>query len=194
MPELKEVIAKFVDPGKIDEAVAELNKELPLIYIPKTKFNEVNEELKLTKQQLADTNKSVEDLTKKASSVEEYQKQIATLKQTTIDLETNAKNQIAAITKKTQLKDLLVETGAHKDALDLLVEKYLPEVELDEKGIKEAKKLADKIKAEKSGLFVTVAINSNDKGDGKKNPPGAADDERLKKLFGLSTPTTPGGK
>lgn len=192
--EIKEVLAKFVDASKLDEAIAELNKELPLSYIPKTKFNEVNDELKLTKQQLADQSKSVQDLTKKASSLEEAQKQIEDLKKASADLETKTKAQIEAITKKTQLKDLLVENGAHKDATDLLVEKYLTDVEIDEKGIKEPKKLIEKIKTEKAGLFVVDTSNSGDKGAGKGNPPGEADSERLNKLFGLTSPAKPGGK
>lgn len=187
MAEIKEVIAKFVDAAKVDEVLTELNKELPLHYIPKTKFNEVNDELKLTKQQLMDTNKSVEDLSKKAASVEEYQKQIDDLKKKSTDLEANTKAQIEAITKRTKLKDLLVENGAHKDATDLLVEKYLTEAEVDDKGIKEPKKLIDKIKTEKAGLFLTEHIDSNDKGGGKGNPPGASDTERLNKLFGIVT-------
>jgi len=193
MPDIKELIAKYVDPAKVDEAVAELNKELPLLYIPKTKFNEVNDELKIAKEQLVSTNKSVEDLTKKASTIEEYQKQIEDLKNKTVELETNAKNQIATITKKTKLKDLLVENGVHKDAIDLMVEKYLPDTEVDDTGIKDAKKLINRIKEEKGGLFVTVSTNSDDKGEGKGKPAGKPDDARLKKLFGLGI-TNPGEK
>lgn len=192
--EIKDVLAKYVDASKVDEALADLNKELPLSYIPKTKFNEINDELKLTKQQLADQTKSVQDLTKKASSLEEAQKQIEDLKKATTDLEAKAKADIAAITKRTNLKELLIEAGAHKDATDLLVEKYLGDVELDEKGVKDSAKLIEKIKAEKTGLFVTTTGNSGDKGGGKGNPPGAADDAKLKALFGLAPAPTQGGK
>jgi len=47
--ELKDVLGKYINAEQLDSVVEELNRELPKSYIVKSRFNEVNDELKLTK-------------------------------------------------------------------------------------------------------------------------------------------------
>lgn len=63
---------------EIDEATfeAELNKALATDWIPKTKFNELNEEKKLTDKALEGANATLKDLQVKAGLSEEYKAQI----------------------------------------------------------------------------------------------------------------------
>lgn len=186
MEGLKEVIAKYVDPEKVDAIVDEINKELPKHFIPKGRFNEVNDELKIVKTQNEEMKKSVDELSAKASTIEEYQKQVADLNTKNTEIEANAKKQVAQITKRTQLKELLLVNNVHKDAVDLLVDKYSESVQTDEKGIVGSDDLLKTIKAEKSGLFITTQIDSSIKNEnnGNKTLPDA-ETEKLRSSFGL---------
>lgn len=185
MAELKELLGKYIDAEKLDSVVEELNQELPKQYIPKGRFNEVNEELKITRSTLEENKKAIELLSQKANSLEEYEKKIADLTKANADIEASANNQIASITKKTQLKELLLVNDAHKDSVDLLVEKYADGVEMTDGKITLADELIAKIKAERAGLFLTKQSNSGDQG-GHQTPPNEDDTARLRKLYGLS--------
>jgi hypothetical protein len=134
---IKNIIVKYVDADKAVELEKELDAELPKQMIPKGRFNEVSEELKIVKAQMDENKKSFEELTKKASSVDEYEKKVAELLTKNKEIEDTAKKNIANVTKRSQLKELLMGNNAHKDALDLLVEKYTEEADIDDKGIKE---------------------------------------------------------
>lgn len=184
MAELKDLLGKYIEAEKLDGAVEELNQELPKQFIPKGRFNEVNEELKVIKGQLEENKKAMESLSQKANSVEEYEKQITELKKLNSDIEENSNKQIASITKRTQLKELLLLNNAHKDALELLVEKYANEAEIVDGKIKGADTLLNKIKEERSGLFLQKVDDTVDKGQNKTNPT-SDDTDRLRKLFGL---------
>ena len=61
--------------------------------------------------------------------------------------------------------------NVHKDAIDLLVEKYADTAEYaTDKGLRDSDKLLAKIREEKAGLFIESSEDSHDK-DGKKTPP-----------------------
>lgn len=184
MAEIKELLAKYLDADKLDSVVEELNQDFAKAYIPKGRFNEVNEELKIVRTQLDDNKKAMESLSQKASSIEEYEKKLAELQQLNSDIETKSQQQIASITKKTQLKELLLVNNAHKDAIELLVEKYADKAEVENDKIKDSDKLLETIKAEKSGLFVQTKVESVDQGGHKENPI-PDDSDRLRKLYGL---------
>lgn len=181
---LKELLGKYVEADKIDTAVGEITKEMPKYTMPKAKFNEINDELKIVKGQLAEKDDAMKTLTEKASSVDEYAKKIAELQTKNAEIEETAKKQVAQITKRTQLKDLLSGAGVHKDAVDLLVDKYAETVELDDKGIKSPDKIIESIKAEKGGLFLETKANSADDDKGKQKTPDI-EDAKIRKAFGL---------
>lgn len=185
MADVKELLAKYIEDGeKLNAVVEELNQDFAKTYIPKGRFNEVNEELKIVRSQLDENKKAMETLSQKASSIEEYEKKLNELQQLNSDIEAKSQQQIASITKKTQLKELLLVNNAHKDAIELLVEKYADKVEIDNDKIKDSELLLDTIKAEKAGLFVQTKVESVDQGSHKENPI-PDDSDRLRKLYGL---------
>jgi len=188
---LKEFLQTYIeDEEKLNSAVEDFSKNhFPKHAMPKGKYNEVAEELKLTKGQLEEQKKSLEDLSKKANTIEEYEAQLEALKQKNTEIEESYKGQISGITKKTELEKMLLSENAHKDAVDLLLQKYIDVVELDDNGaIKDAPTLIEKIKSEKGGLFVTENANSQNKGEGAKakTPEATADIEnRMRTAMGL---------
>jgi len=166
---MQEILNEYItEEEKLKEAVDKLDKENPKHFIPKAKFNDVNEELKVTKEQLASNKKLVDELSNKAESVEEYESQLKTWKTKYDDLEKTSQEKISNITKKTQLKEFLLENNAHKDALDLLIDKYSEEVEVDGDSIKDADKLIERIKEERSGLFIKTTEDSDQKNENNK--------------------------
>ena len=188
---IKEALKGLVDDEKLNEVAVAIEKGVPKHFIPKNKFNEINDELKLTKAQLEETNGKIVQLSQQASSLEEYKLQIENLKKENESVADKYKAQVEEVMKKSReevkkvkLKESLLDSGVHKDAIDLLVEKYSTEVPLTEEGFGEIKPLIDKIKTEKAGLFVIETQNSVERGSGKANPP-KQDDTDLRKLFGL---------
>ena len=166
---LKEFLQTYIeDEEKLNSAVEDFSKNhFPKHAMPKGKYNEVAEELKLTKGQLEEQKQTLEELTKKAGTVEEYETQLADLKRKNTEIEESYKGQISSITKKSEMEKLLLAENAHKDAVDLLLQKYIDVAELDENGgIKDASTLIEKIKSEKGGLFVTENTDSQNKGEG----------------------------
>lgn len=186
MADFKELLGKYVDGDKLDTVIEELNQELPKSYIPKARFNEVNEKYKVTESALEELKKSNEALQTKVGSLDEYEKQLNELKQKNETIEKDYQVKLSSVTKQSQFKELLLESGIHKQALDLIVEKYLPEVELENGTIKEQDKLIAKLKQERSELFVTKTSNSEDKGGKGKS---LTEDEetllKMKRLAGL---------
>lgn len=185
---LKEFLTPYItDEEKLNSAVEDFSKNhFPKHAMPKGKYNEVAEELKLTKGQLDAQKKTLEDLTQKANSVEEYEQKIAELKTKNTEIEESYKGQISSITKKTAVEKLLLKENAHKDAVDLLLSKYIDIAELDEKGeIKDPATFIEKVKGEKGGLFVTETSNSQNKNEGTKAPATQDDTTELRRSFGL---------
>lgn len=182
--ELKELLSNYISPEKIEEAIEKINQELPKDFIPKSRFNEVNEKLKLTSSALEEKNKTYEDLKQKSGSLEEYQSKVADLEKKNKEIEDRMNKEISSMVKKTKFKDLLAKSGASVDAMDLIIEKYADGVEVENDTIKGAEDLIKKIKEERKTLFVEVGTESNAKGGNGKT--GGDDDvARLKKLFGL---------
>lgn len=186
---LKEVLKDAVAEDKLNEVIERFKKESPKYVIPKERFNEVSDELKIEKAKGADFAKNLDELTKKASSVDEYQKQIADLQAKNKSIEEDAKKQIAQIAKKSQVKELLITNKVHQDSVDLLVDKYSDLAEMGEKGLTNAEKLIAQIKAERKGLFIEETTNSKEKGGGKQDPEQIDKTASLMRAFGLVPPT-----
>ncbi len=185
---LRELAVGYIEEEKLNEFIEGFQKEFPKHAMPKAKFNEVNEELKITKQQLADTEKSMETLKEKASSVEEYEAKVKEWEEHYNELKEQSTLEIGKINKRANLKELLILNNANKDAIDLLTDKYIDTVELAEDGtIREPSVLLEKIKTEKAGLFDTVTQESRSKDEGKQSNPDieSQKQERLRKTLGL---------
>lgn len=166
----KAYLKDFVAEDKLDEAVEAFKKDVfPKNAIGKDKFNEQNEELKLTKQQLEDKNKAIESLSAKAESVDEYEQRITKLNEEYAEKEKDYQSKVANITKKSELEKLLLNHNAHKDSVDLLLGKYIDDVELDDGQVKDADKLVERIKEERGGLFIEKKEDSTNKDEKHNN-------------------------
>jgi len=171
---LKNIIKEYVeDSDKLDEVVDKINKEAPKHYIPKAKFNDLTEEHRLTKEQLKEQKETLEELGKKAESMEEYESKIKELQTKNKEIEEKTAQEIKTISSKTQLKELLFENKAHKDAIDLLIDRYSDKAELDDDNkLKNTDELLKIMKDEKAGLFIETKSDSKDKDEFKDNDSG----------------------
>lgn len=166
---LKELVKGYIDEAQVDEFIDKFNKEVPKHLMPKAKFNEVNDELKLSKQQIAENKATLETLSAKADSVEGYEKQIKDAQEKYKELETQMEGEISKITKKNLLKDSLTNSGMPKSIVDL----YIKSANLDEVELVEGKvnpSYIDALKTNQSDLFVTEETDSVVKDQNKDNP------------------------
>lgn len=87
----KLLIELGIEAPKAKEIAGKINLELPKSFMPKDKYNEVNDQVKDLKTQLSERDKQLKDLGEKAKGNEELQKQINDLqelnKNTTKDFE-----------------------------------------------------------------------------------------------------------
>jgi hypothetical protein len=183
---LKELLEGYVEAEKVDEFVEKFNKENPKHFMPKDKFNEVSEELRIKKAQIEENNTILEGLKQKANSVEEYETKLKEMQDKYQELETNSQKEVSTITKKSQLKELLFENKMHKDAIDLFINSTnLDELEMEEGKLKDPNSFIEKVKSERSGLFSQTVEDSEDKGSGKENDSSVDDDAKLRQAMGL---------
>lgn len=100
---LKELLKNAgLEESKIDEFVAEFNKEVPKHLIPKEKFNEVSEAKRKAEETLGERDKQLEELSKSAGASEELKKQIETLQN---------ENKTAKEKYETEAKELKLNTA-----------------------------------------------------------------------------------
>lgn len=91
--------------GLTDEQATKVLASLDGNYVPKTRFNEVNEENKTLKKSVSDRDRQLEDLKKSSGDNADLQKQIADLQKANAD-------QVKA--HETELKQLKVETAVEQ--------------------------------------------------------------------------------
>jgi len=133
---LKELLKDYVEEGKVDEVVDKFNKENPKHFMPKQTFNEKSEELRLAKEQIEENKKLLEAATQKASTIEDYEKNLNEFKQKYEQLEQDSNKRISEISKKTDLKIKLSEFFI-EDSVGLILDK----VNLDEVKVGENNKI-----------------------------------------------------
>ena len=150
---------KLIEMGLTEEQASNVMKELDGNYVPKTRFNEINTELKQAKDQVKERDGQLETLKKSVGDSEELKKQIETLQN-----DNKAKDDAHAAEIK-QIK------------IDAAVDKALADAKA--KNIKAVKALLDLSKAE-------LDENGNIKGldEQLKNLTGAED---TKFLFDIDT-------
>lgn len=106
---LVELLKKLgVAESEVDKIDAEVRKELPKHFVPKSQYNEVSEAKKKAEKDVADRDKQIEELGKTAGVSEELKKQIETL---------TTANREAADKHAAELKELAL-TSAIKSALN----------------------------------------------------------------------------
>lgn len=181
---LKELLKGRVAEDQLEETLQSINKEFPKHAMPKNVYNEKADEVKALKEQLAEQNKLMEPLTKKAETVEEYEKQIKDWQEKYTQLETESTQKIQSIAKTNALKDLFVAEGADTGLVDLLVEKYNGIAEYEDGKIKDPQSLVKQVKEERKSAF----IQKQESTEGDVNQNGQASDKdtgSLRKAFGL---------
>jgi len=103
-------------------------------YIPKTKFDEKNEELKATKAEMDKLQDNLKTVTK---DLEGHEKIKADLEKVNADFEqfkSDSEKRVANLQKTKALENHLVKAGASPDAVDLLLKEFdLDKVVLDSK-------------------------------------------------------------
>ena len=179
---LKELLKDVPEGEKIVESI---QKELPKYFKPAEVFNTVNNELKATKDQLAGMNTTLEDLTKKSQTAEEYKTQLDKLSLDHAEFVKNADKRIAEVQKSHVLQNSLLEAGADKSAVDLLAGTIdLNTIELADGKIKDFENLLKPIKESRPTLFKVETID----GTPPNKPAGgepAANTASLREIMGL---------
>lgn len=183
---LKDLLKDKVPEEALEETLQSINKEFPKHAIPKNVFNEKNEELNTTKKQLEEQKTLMEVLKQKANSVEEYEQKINDWSTKYNELEKNAQDQIANITKKTQFNELLINK-VPDSARDLLVDRYMDKVQIDDGKIKDPDILLESMKKERPELFLELREETDEKPKNQKQTTKASDAEldKLRKFAGL---------
>lgn len=121
---------KLIEMGLTEELATKVAKELDGNYVPKTRFNEVNTELKQAKDQVKERDSQLETLKKSVGDSEELKKQIETLQN-----ENKTKDEAHAA----EIKQIKIDAAVDKALSDAKV-----------KNLKAVKALLDLDKAELS--------------------------------------------
>lgn len=121
---------KLIEMGLTEELATKVAKELDGNYVPKTRFNEVNTELKQAKDQVKERDSQLETLKKSVGDSEELKKQIETLQ------------------NENKTKDKAHATEIKQIKIDAAVDKALNDAKV--KNLKAVKALLDLDKAELS--------------------------------------------
>lgn len=186
---LKDLLKDYMtDETQVNEFVEKFNKENPKHFMPKEKYNEVAEELKIKKTQLDENTKLIDGLKEKASSVEEYEKKLSDMQTQYQELEVKSQTEVSLITKKTQLKELLIDNKMHKDAIDLFINSTdLGKLEMVDGKIKDSEAFVTAAKTERAGLFLETVQNSNvqNQNTNTNTNTDVKDDALLRQAMGL---------
>lgn len=173
---------KLIEMGLTEEQATNVMKELDGNYVPKTRFNEINTELKQAKDQVKERDGQLETLKKSVGDSEELKKQIETLQN-----DNKAKDDAHAA----EIKKIKIDTAADRQISEAKAKNIkavkalldLEKAELDENG--NIKGLAEQLKtltgAEDTKFLFDVDTqqkNNNSKGfvpgQKKDGVPGAS--------------------
>lgn len=160
--------------GLTDEQATKVLASLDGNYVPKTRFNEVNEENKNLKKSVSDRDKQLDDLKKSSGDNEELKKQIA-------DLQKQNADQVKA--HETELQQLKIDNAVDA-ALTAAGAKNVKAVKalLDLEGVKVAddgsvigvKEQLDKLTAAEDSKFLFNAPDTQQKQQFKGFQPGSS--------------------
>lgn len=171
---------------KAEEIIEFSKKNIPLEFIPKTKYNEKIEELEAINTKLGETNKQIEELKNSTSNVDEYKQKLEKLTQEYDEYKGEADKRVANLQKSSLLKDKLIKEGADKDNLDLLIRDFnLDEMQLKDDKIIGLDDLISPIKEKRARLFVQESTTTGKPDDGKEADKGIELENRMRAAAGL---------
>ena len=132
-------------------------------YIPKSKFDEKNEELKSTKAKMDELQKSVEGLDTYTKENEELKSKVEALKTEYEQFKSEADTRVQSIQKKQAIERGLNKANANPDTIDLLINQFdLESIQLDSKGeIVDWDNHVQPIKESRKSLFGEVKITGD---------------------------------
>jgi myosin heavy subunit len=186
--ELKTKIAELVeDESKVNELVEFSKKSIPKEFIPKDKYNEKVEELTGVNEKLEETNKQIEELKNSTSNVDEYKEKLETLTQEYEQYKQEADSRVANMKKTSLLKDRLINEGADKDNIDLLLKDFnIDEMKLKDDSIIGLDDYVNPIKEKRQRLFVKDKVDSNPPDDGgDADNTDTIEENKLREAMGL---------
>lgn len=197
---LSELLKKHKD-GTIDDAQfeVELNKALPEDWIPKSKYNELNESKKLSDENLKKANATLEELKGKAGLSEEYKAQIDALKAEAKKAEEAHKATVAQMKRDNAIESALASAKARNSKA---VRALLDEGKLvlnDDGSISGLKEQIEAVKKDNAFLFDSSDDDNGGGGNGGgkpffggSNPKGGSSGDALRDAMfsaaGLSSP------
>lgn len=155
-----------------EELISKIKKELPKQFIPKSEFNEKNEELKATKSKMEEMQKSVEGLDSYTKENEELKAKIDNLKGEYEQFKNEADTRVQAIQKKQAIERNLVKANANPDTIDLLISQFdIEKVQVDSKGeIVDWDNHFEPIKTSRKSLFGETSISGDKPVSGNNAP------------------------
>jgi chromosome segregation ATPase len=180
---LKELLKTLgIADADIERIDAEIRKELPKHFVPKSQYNDVSEARKKAEEALAERDKQLESLKKSAGDNEELRKQIQALQDENQKAREKYEAEVKELRLTTAIKLALAGQVHDPDIVVGLLDKS--KIEIDDSGaIKTG--LEDQIKSlreSKAFLFVqepenrgpqfrgTKPAEGSDSGSGQKNP------------------------
>ena len=197
---LSELLKKHKD-GALDSTdfETELNKLLPEDWIPKAKYNELNESKKLAEDNLKKANATLEELKGKAGLSDEYKAQIDKLKEEAKKAEETHKATVAQMKRDSAIDSALASAKARNSKA---VRALLDEGKLvlnDDGSLSGLKEQIEAVKKENAFLFDSSDDDNNGGGGnggkpffGGSNPKGGTSGDALRDAMfsaaGLSSP------
>lgn len=157
---LKELLKKLgVEESKLDEAIGEINKELPKHFVPKSQYNDLSETKKKLDKEVADRDKQIEDIKKSAGDNAALQQQITKLQDDNKTAKEKYEAEVKDLKLNTALKLSLTGQAHDPDIVASLIDKS--KIELDDTGTVKGG-LDDQLKVlreSKAFLFVEKSDN-----------------------------------
>lgn len=171
---LEKIVATLVeDETKRAEVVTQIKKELGLQFVPKSTFNETNNELKATKDQLASTETTIKELTNKAATAEEKEALIKKMETDHATFKADTEKRMAN-DKKLSALQLKLAAEVAPDAVDLVAGLItLDNVTFVDGKITNYDEIVKPVRESRASLFKTETVDTGKPGDKKTSDPGA---------------------
>ena len=164
----------------VEDKAGEIQKELAKHFIPKDKFNEVNDKVKEREAELAEATKQLEtvngqvaSLAKASEENEGLQAKLEAIGAEYEQFKADADVRLANVKKVQAVERGLRDANANPETIDLLIGKFdLDGIELDEKdNIRDWNKHLEPIKAERKSLFGETTFEGDKPADGQNTTP-----------------------
>lgn len=165
--DFKEILTKAlkdVEGADIDSIADDLTKEVGKSFMPKAKFNEVNDALKAANTQLEETNTKIEELSKNGTVTEELKAELENTKTEYENYKAEADTRVLNIKKQSALEKGLSKRNANQEAIDLLIPTIeLEKIQLDKNGdIVDADDIFNPIVEARKSLFGEPVVEGNE--------------------------------